>query len=184
MGFRFNSMILSFVLVSLLYPYDQAAAATYNVVNFGAKADGKTNSGKAFLSAWAAACAASSPATVYAPPGRYLLGNAITFSDCKNHAVTFRIDATVVAPADYGVIGNAANWIEFKDVTGVSVLGGVLDGQGTGLWACKNSGKNCPSGATVGPIYDTILSELLCFGSMEQSSGRAVPSFHSDTAPS
>ncbi|KAL6344169.1 hypothetical protein AAG906_031883 [Vitis piasezkii] len=142
----FNSMILVFIVVVGLCPY-WAAAVTYNVVNLGAKGDGKTDSTKAFLHAWTAACASASPATIYVPPGRYFLRNAV-FSGCKNHAITFRIDATLVAPADYRVIGNAGNWLAFEDVTGVSILGGILDGQGTGLWACKNSGKSCPSGAT------------------------------------
>ncbi|XP_034685334.1 polygalacturonase-like [Vitis riparia] len=142
----FNSMILVFIVVVGLCPY-WAAAVTYNVVNLGAKGDGKTDSTKAFLHAWTAACASASPATIYVPPGRYFLRNAV-FSGCKNHAITFRIDATLVAPADYRVIGKAGNWLAFEDVTGVSILGGILDGQGTGLWACKNSGKSCPSGAT------------------------------------
>ena len=158
----FNSMILVFIVVVGLCPY-WAAAVTYNVVNLGAKGDGKTDSTKAFLHAWAAACASASPATIYVPPGRYFLRNAV-FSGCKNHAITFRIDATLVAPADYRVIGNAGNWLAFEDVTGVSILGGILDGQGTGLWACKNSGKSCPSGATVRSIYTTILA--LSFVSM------------------
>ena len=158
----FNSMILVFIVVVGLCPY-WAAAVTYNVVNLGAKGDGKTDSTKAFLHAWTAACASASPATIYVPPGRYFLRNAV-FSGCKNHAITFRIDATLVAPADYRVIGNAGNWLAFEDVTGVSILGGILDGQGTGLWACKNSGKRCPSGATVRSIYTTILA--LSFVSM------------------
>jgi polygalacturonase len=38
----------------------------------------------------------------------------------------------------------------FDDVDGVSIIGnGILDGQGTSLWDCKNSGKSCPMGATV-----------------------------------
>ncbi|MCI33927.1 polygalacturonase-like, partial [Trifolium medium] len=36
----------------------------------------------------------------------------------------------------------------FEKVSGVSIQGGVLDGKGTSLWDCKNSGKSCPIGAT------------------------------------
>eukprot|EP00261_Vitis_vinifera_P032715 XP_019073958.1 PREDICTED: polygalacturonase [Vitis vinifera] len=128
-----SSLLLAAVLFMVLQPY-WATAVTYNVVNLGAKGDGHTDSTKAFLNAWAAACGSASPATIYVPPGRYLLLNAV-FRGCKNHAITFRIDATLVAPSDYRVIGNAANWLAFQDVTGVSIIGGVLDGQGTGLWA-------------------------------------------------
>ncbi|CAJ1939698.1 unnamed protein product [Sphenostylis stenocarpa] len=126
-----------------------AMGATYNVVNFGAKSDGKTDSSKAFLNAWAKACASSNPASVYVPQGRFLLGSATFGGQCHNKALTFTIDGTLVAPSDYRVIGNSGNWLQFESVNGVSIRGGVLDGQGTALWNCKNSGKgNCPTGAT------------------------------------
>jgi len=124
--------------------------ATYNVVNFGAKSDGKTDSTKAFLNAWAKACASTSSASVYVPQGRFLLRSATFSGQCHNQAITFTIDGTLVAPSDYRVIGNSGKWLQFEGVNGVSIRGGVLDGQGTALWNCKNSGKgNCPTGATV-----------------------------------
>jgi len=56
----------------------------------------------------------------------------------------------LLAPSDYRIIGDAGNWILFEHVNGVYIYGGILDGQGAGLWACKRSGNNnCPSGATV-----------------------------------
>lgn len=126
-----------------------ANAVTYSVTTLGAKPDGKTDSTKAFLSAWAKACASVNPAVIYVPAGRFLLRNAVFSGPCKNSLITFRIAGTLVAPSDYRVIGNAGNWLLFQHVNGVTISGGILDGQGTGLWACKNSGKSCPSGATV-----------------------------------
>lgn len=143
----YSLLLLAALLLTVLQPYC-ATAVTFNVVKLGAKADGRTDSTKAFLNAWAAACRSTAPATIYVPPGRYLLRNAV-FSGCKNHAITFRIDATLVAPSDYRVISNAQSWIAFKDVIGVTIIGGILDAQGTGLWACKKSGQRCPFGATV-----------------------------------
>lgn len=125
-----------------------ATPARYNVVSLGAKPDGKTDSTKAFLNAWAAACGSPTAATIYVPPGRFLLRNVVFKGKCKNK-ITIQIDGTLVAPSDYRVIGNAANWLFFQYVSGVTIIGGTLDGQGTGLWACKASGKSCPSGATV-----------------------------------
>ncbi|KAK7400711.1 hypothetical protein VNO78_11987 [Psophocarpus tetragonolobus] len=125
------------------------ASATYNVVNFGAKSDGKTDSTKAFLNAWAKACASTNPSSIYVPQGRFLVKSATFSGKCNNKGVTFTIDGTLVAPSDYRVTGNAGNWLQFEHVDGVSIHGGVLDGQGTALWGCKNSGKgNCPTGAT------------------------------------
>ncbi|XP_025692150.2 polygalacturonase-like [Arachis hypogaea] len=126
-----------------------AAAATFNVLNFGAKADGRTDSAKAFTGAWVHACASAQPASIMVPPGRFLVGS-ITFSgQCANKAISFEIQGTLVAPSDYNILGKKGNWIVFEHVDGVSIRGGLLDGQGTALWNCKNSGKgSCPSGAT------------------------------------
>ncbi|MCD7469603.1 hypothetical protein HAX54_008745, partial [Datura stramonium] len=122
----------------------------YNVQNYGAKSDGKSDSSKAFFSAWSAACASTSPATIYVPKGSYLLGNAYFYGQtCKSNAITIRIEGTLVAPSDYNIIGKSGNWIKFERVTRVTIIGGTLDGQGTALWACKSYGKACPKGATV-----------------------------------
>ncbi|KAL6976091.1 endo-polygalacturonase [Sarracenia purpurea var. burkii] len=124
-------------------------ATTYNVVTLGATRDGKKDSTKSFLRAWAAACGSKTPATIYVPSGKYLVGKTVFGGECKNHAITFRIDGTLVAPSNYNVLGHGGNWIVFEHVNGVSIYGGTLDGQGTGLWACKTNNKRCPIGATV-----------------------------------
>lgn len=146
-----KSLLLLLLLSQLVLMMGGAHAAvvTYSVSSLGAIADGKTDSTKAFLSAWSEACASVQPAVIYVPAGRFLLRNAAFSGPCKNSAITFRIDGTLVAPSDYRVIGNTANWIFFEHVNGVTISGGLLDGQGTGLWACKASTKSCPSGATV-----------------------------------
>lgn len=141
--------LISILLLSIFNTSSLAAPPSYNVVSFGAKPDGRTDSTKAFLSAWANACGSPRAATIYVPPGRFFLRNVAFQGPCKNNRITIRIDGTLVAPSDYRVIGNAGNWLFFQHVDGVTLNSGILDGQGTALWACKNSGKNCPSGATV-----------------------------------
>ncbi|XP_047978762.1 polygalacturonase-like [Salvia hispanica] len=126
-----------------------AANPTYNVISYGAKADGKSDCAKAFQAAWGAACASASPATINVPRGRYILGNVhFEGSTCKNNAITIQIDGTLLAPSNYNAIGNSVHWLMFKRVTGVSIRGGTLDGLGANLWVCKASGKKCPQGAT------------------------------------
>ena len=141
--------LLFLALLFLFFNSSLAAVLKLNVISYGAKADGTTDSTKAFLAAWAQACGSTNPATIYVPKGRFLLRNVDFPGQCNNNAIVIRIDGTLVAPADYRVIGTANNWISFQNVDGVSIFGGILDGKGTGLWACKNSGKDCPSGATV-----------------------------------
>ncbi|KDO51587.1 hypothetical protein CISIN_1g047296mg [Citrus sinensis] len=105
---------------------------TYNVISLGAKSDGQTDSTKAFLAAWAKACGSTAASTIYVPPGRYLLHNVVFQGQCRNNDITI----------------HAGNWILFEHVNGVYIYGGILDGQGAGLWARKRSGNNnCPSGA-------------------------------------
>ncbi|TXG72982.1 hypothetical protein EZV62_001561 [Acer yangbiense] len=148
MATQLTSLLLPLLFLFFLTSFSSAIPVTYNVVTLGAKPDDKTDSTKAFLAAWARACGSATSATIYVPSGRFLLKNAVFQGPCKNSRVSIRIDGTLVAPSDYHVIGATDNWLFFQHVDGVSISGGVLDGQGTGLWACKNSGKNCPSGAT------------------------------------
>ncbi|XP_016504883.1 polygalacturonase-like [Nicotiana tabacum] len=147
-----------FVIIIILFFFNLSIAADsmYNVLNYGAKSDGKSDSSKAFLSAWTAACTSTSPATIFVPKGSYLLGNAYFYGQtCKSNAITIRIDGTLIAPSDYNVIGKSGSWIKFERVTGVSIIGGTLNGQGARLWACKNSGKGCPKGATTLAFYNS-----------------------------
>ncbi|KAK9146173.1 hypothetical protein Sjap_006076 [Stephania japonica] len=95
-----------------------------------------------FLSAWPSACTSDAATSVLVPNGSYLL-TRVVFSGQYKNTVTFQIDGTLVAPTEYGT----DNWITFDGVSGVTILGSTPDGQGAGLWACKNAGKSCPSGA-------------------------------------
>ncbi|XP_038683056.1 polygalacturonase-like [Tripterygium wilfordii] len=136
---------LSFLLLPLAFSLPLIAfASQLNVMSYGARPDGNTDSSKALSSAWALACASTSPTTIYVPQGRFFLGNVLFKGPCKNNAIFFRIDGTLVAPS----YNTAPNWIMFWHVNGVTVSGGTLDAQGTSLWACKAAGKSCPGGAT------------------------------------
>ncbi|KAH6809305.1 Pectin lyase-like superfamily protein [Perilla frutescens var. frutescens] len=151
-----SKMIQIFIIIITFLHYSSAANPSYNVKKLGAKSNGKSDCAKAFLSAWSAACSAVQPALIYVPPGQYLLRNAIFNGKlCKNTAITFRIDGTLIAPSNYSVIRNSGSWLKFERVTGVSIYGGTLDGQGASLWACKNSGKSCPKGATTLAFYNS-----------------------------
>jgi polygalacturonase len=147
-----NTLSFLFLAITLFCCLNSstAASSTYNVIKFGAKPDGKTDSTKAFLNAWTKACSSPYPATIYVPQGKFLLGTATFSGKCTNKAISITIDGTLVASSDYRVTGKSGNWLKFQHVDGISIRGGVLDGQGTALWDCKNSDKNnCPTGATV-----------------------------------
>ncbi|KAL6338467.1 hypothetical protein AAG906_020558 [Vitis piasezkii] len=145
----FLSFFFTFVFF-ILHP--SSATNVYNVISFGAKGDGLTDSTKAFTDAWAAACAsiASTTSIIFVPRGRYLLRPAVFAGQCTRTRIIILIKGTLVAPSDYRILGKADSWFSFEGVSGVSILGGALDARGHALWACKAAGnqQNCPSGAT------------------------------------
>lgn len=129
------------------------ATKVFNVQNFGASATGKSDTSKAFLGAWKAACNSEGSATIVIPRGRYLL-HPVNFEgvDCKSNNIRFEMEGTIVAPFDYDLLGGVERWIGFESVSGVTIAGhGTFDAKGASLWACKKgqNGANCPDGATV-----------------------------------
>ncbi|OVA14949.1 Glycoside hydrolase [Macleaya cordata] len=120
-----------------------------NVADFGAKGDGKSDASRAFLRAWAASCNSMEPSTVYVPhKNKYLLNQTVFQGPCKNSRLTFRIDGTLIAP-DYKKMGSSVeNWLMFDMVQGLSIIGGLLDGKGSSLYAYKATKQGCPKGPT------------------------------------
>ncbi|KAK1390881.1 Polygalacturonase [Heracleum sosnowskyi] len=140
-------LLVPFLLI--LFNQSSAKPVTFNVIELGAKPDGKTDSTESFLSAWTGACASVKPALIYVPRGRFLIQRVYLSGKCRNTNILFRIDGVLVAPADFRVAGNANNWLDFHGVDGVTISGGILDGRGTGLWDCKDQAeKDCPVGAS------------------------------------
>jgi len=123
--------------------------ALYNVLDFGARPDGRTDSAQSFLRAWTAACSSSDPATIQVPSGKFLVSMVKFNGPCRNTAIKFLINGVIIAPSIYARGGDTSKWIEFDNVDGVSIDGGILDGQGAPVWNCKLRGHNCPNGATV-----------------------------------
>ncbi|KAL2336108.1 hypothetical protein Fmac_010554 [Flemingia macrophylla] len=157
-------VISSCILCSVSLGISNAApTSTYNVVNFGAKADGKTDCTKPFIKAWQSACTSLSPATIYVPKGRYLLGNTNFRGPCKRK-VTFLIAGTLVAPEDYKALGNSGFWILFNHVENVVISGGKLDAKGAAFWNCRRSGKNCPVGARLCSMTFNWVNNLVVSG--------------------
>ncbi|KAL5997939.1 hypothetical protein ACLOJK_008873 [Asimina triloba] len=125
-------------------------AAVYNVLDFGARADGTTDSTRPFLSAWASACASTGPCTILVPRGSYLVKTAVFKGPCKNDHIAVKIDGTIVAPSRFAAAGDDQQhrWLLFDSVQGISLQGGTIDGHGSILWACRASGHHCRHGYT------------------------------------
>ncbi|KAK9947275.1 hypothetical protein M0R45_002908 [Rubus argutus] len=147
-----NSVVITFLIaLPLLFESSQATGdATYNVVSYGARGDGKTDSTKAFLRAWSSACSsATTTSTVYVPRGTFLLKPLVFSGPCRSSRIVFQMGAatTLVAPSNYWELGNSGNWILFIKVTGLSIYGGTVDARGAEFWHCRRFGKSCTAGA-------------------------------------
>lgn len=140
---RDDMSVLGVVLVLSL---SVLASAEYSVVDYGARPDGRTDSARAFLAAWAAACNDTGGCPVMrVPAGRFLVDQAYFKGPCRSAGVVLAIDGTVLAPP---ALDNTS-WIMFHYADGLAIRGGTLDGQGQAYWACKTAGRRCPPGATV-----------------------------------
>jgi polygalacturonase len=159
---KFSSLLYTLFFI-IHVSHTSHATIVYNVLNFGAKPDGIKDSTPAFRNAWSAACASSDSSTINVPKGRYLLGSLAFKGDCKSSDITFRIDGTLVAPADYRVLGKASNWLSFEGISGVTIIGGALDAKGSALWACKAARTDCPKGATVLHLYHNSFHNFFFF---------------------
>ncbi|CDP19167.1 unnamed protein product [Coffea canephora] len=162
-----NPICISGILFLSIFSLYSPLIAAYNVVNFGARGDGRTDSTAAFLRAWMSACSSASPATVYVPRGNFLI-RAVSFSGPCRSRIQFQIDGTLVAPDNYYVIGNSGFWILFYKVSRLTISGGTIDARGNGFWSCRKSGNNCPAGARSMMLMwcnDVLVSGLTSYNS-------------------
>lgn len=109
----------------------------FNVENYGAVPDGKTDSTEAFKRAWNKTCELKegNPRLVV-PPGSFLIGPIVFRGPCKR-PLSFEVKGTVIALPGlepYGKEGKDT-WIYFQNVTKFLLTGrGTFDGQGKSIW--------------------------------------------------
>ncbi|KAL6275073.1 hypothetical protein ACE6H2_025765 [Prunus campanulata] len=105
------NIVVTLVLLIGLFQRWSSATAAYNVVSFGARGDGKTDSTKAFLRAWSAACSTSlrGEATVYVPRGSFLIKPVVFSGPCRSSRVTFQMDDTGTSLTMHMAIDNCKN---------------------------------------------------------------------------
>ncbi|CAI9787672.1 unnamed protein product [Fraxinus pennsylvanica] len=118
----------------------------FNVLNYGAVADGKTDNSQEFLKAWKSACEYGGRSRVLVPLGTFMLGS-VTFQGVCKGSMEFLIKGTLMAAT------NSSNfftntWIGFQYLNDLTVEGGgSLDGQGSAAWGFNDCVENsqCPS---------------------------------------
>nr|CAD1831374.1 unnamed protein product [Ananas comosus var. bracteatus] len=133
MGCGYNNIfaVCSLLLLALA-ANSQDSSLQFNVKDFGAVADGVTDSTQAFQAAWNAACAAEGKPGLAIPEGAYAVGPLMFKGPCKGFMVV-QLRGQLLASTDLNAYSK--NWIEFQYITGLLVSGGGrLDGQGASAW--------------------------------------------------
>ncbi|KAE8689341.1 Shaggy-like kinase 13 isoform 1 [Hibiscus syriacus] len=133
-----------------------ASTATFNVLDHGAKGDGRTDDTKAFQAAWDEACKVEA-STVVVPSGSVFLVGPISFSgpNCQTNIV-FQLDGKIIAPTSSSAWGSGLlQWIEFTKLKGITITGkGTIDGQGSVWW------NDSPTAEQDSTTNETISAEL------------------------
>ncbi|XP_057454301.1 probable polygalacturonase At3g15720 [Lotus japonicus] len=126
-----------------------AGSSSFNIVNYGAKGDGKTDDSQAFEKAWHDMCSATEGTpTLLIPKGKSFMLQPMLFKGpCK---INIELQGTLVAPKSVDAWkwpdNNRVGWIKFSDINGLVIGGGgTFDGQGAAWWTKYPSASNRPS---------------------------------------
>ncbi|CAO2179592.1 unnamed protein product [Urochloa humidicola] len=152
---------LALVIMALLA--STTATNLFNVKNYGSKGNDVIDDTKPMMSAWKAACAAAGAVTLVVPAGTYYIGPVQFHGPCKASTLTFQLQGMLKAATDLKQFNN--DWIEFGWVNGLTVTGGVIDGQGASSWPFNKcpSRKNCkvlPTSVLFVNNQNTVVKDL------------------------
>ncbi|KAK2651667.1 hypothetical protein Ddye_011523 [Dipteronia dyeriana] len=128
--------MISFQLINKIHASQNNA---FNVQDYGAVGNGKSDDSTAFLKAWNETCSATTGTpTMIIPKGKTFLVHAIDFlGPCKSTTVYVQLSGTVKAPEDPSAWKDhdVAKWLGFEGIKGLNIVGfGQLDGSGQKWW--------------------------------------------------
>ncbi|KAJ9171787.1 hypothetical protein P3X46_015102 [Hevea brasiliensis] len=121
-----------------------SGGTVFDVTQFGAKADDKTDNALSFIKAWRAGCDSGSPAKVVIPQGTFVASPTVFQGPCKA-PMTMEVQGVVKATTDISQY-TSPEWISFEIIDGLTLNGkGTFDGQGAAVWKYNDcdTNKNC-----------------------------------------
>ncbi|WJX11165.1 Polygalacturonase 1 [Trifolium repens] len=156
-----------FSLMSKLGEISSPSLKTFDVDDYGAQGDGKTDDTQALKKVWEVACSTKGSIVVVAK--RNYLVKPITFSGpCKSNNIKFQISGTIQAsdnPSDYNQ--DPTHWLMFDSIQKLTVNGGgTIDGNGNIWWqnSCKKNKKlpckNAPTALTLYKCNNLVFEDL------------------------
>ncbi|MCD9646093.1 hypothetical protein HAX54_035618 [Datura stramonium] len=130
----------------------------FNVLSYGAKADGVTDNSKAFLDAWMDACKWNGNAALLIPLETFMVYGVNFIGPCKG-SLSFQIQGVIKAPTDPKLFCHDT-WISFKGVNFLEINGGgTLDGQGFSAWN-KSQCATLPSTLKLSFIQNATVHDI------------------------
>ncbi|KAJ9707753.1 hypothetical protein PVL29_000024 [Vitis rotundifolia] len=119
----------------------QGQVKVFNVMSYGAVANGRFDNSKALGRAWNEACRWKGTGVVRIPRGTYMVHPVKFQGPCSGRTI-FLNQGVVLAPTDPALI-HADNWIAFQEIDGLRVSGGgSFHGQGEKVWHLNDCHKN------------------------------------------
>ncbi|KAF8036820.1 hypothetical protein BT93_C2515 [Corymbia citriodora subsp. variegata] len=149
----------------------ETGATVFDVTQYGAKADGKTDDALAFIKAWNAACHNSGPAKLVIPAGTYLCGPVVFQGPCPgSNPITVEVNGNIKASTDISAYSEDW-WFSFELIDGLVLKGGVFDGQGETAWPyndCKQNSdcQHLPVSLKFNKLNNTIVDGVTSLNSM------------------
>ncbi|OMO98563.1 Glycoside hydrolase, family 28 [Corchorus olitorius] len=108
---------------------------TFNVLDYGAKADGTTNNAFAFIKTFEEACNFNGNAMMVIPDGKFLVGSVNFEGPCMNPSpLIIQVNGYILAtPTLFGY--PQVDWFNFQKINGLILTGhGTFHGQGATVW--------------------------------------------------
>ncbi|GFQ04114.1 exopolygalacturonase clone gbge184 [Phtheirospermum japonicum] len=138
----------------------------FDVMQYGAKADGLADDAMAFIQAWKAACDSSGPAKVVIN-GNFMVGEVVFTGPCINlDTITIEILGNVSANSDPSSYSHMA-WIMLQRVQNVEITGGgTLNAHGQDFWAYASDGSPLPVSLVLQAVSNCKLYNLNFVDSM------------------
>ncbi|KAH0469550.1 hypothetical protein IEQ34_001108 [Dendrobium chrysotoxum] len=140
MNLLYFSFFFSLIVISAsAAPYRLSITKIFNVNDYGAVSDGRTDNAKAFQNAWADACAWDGlRPKLLIPKGKFLVGPLVFKGPCKGREMVVQVKGYVLSQADLNAY-KTHEWISFRYINGLLLTGkGQFDGQGVYAWPLNN----------------------------------------------